>query len=425
MKFSFPIITRSAKRRTVDAVQSGADVAAPDNISLRDYVFEDPDLAADIRRFVDNVLLHPPQVVPIPGQKPTVNQLKMYNQQLRDVRFYRLSRSAVYQLLWNGNAFFEIKFNNKKLKEMYSIDPETMYIETYKDGSVKRYRQNIHGKNIYFSPDEIIHISIDHVDSSIMGNAWIKSLKRTLHRKAIAEWYLDWLFSNNKFAPLINIAAEDMTTEVWSQIVQQFRARGADPDKFQDFNSFPEDRIELIRLFSLDDVAKVQEYIDSQKQQIIKVLQVPPIISGTVDNSNRSNSEIQARFVFYNTITAFQNIVEEELNYELLKKLRWEGVQFQFHRVDQRSDLEVLQNVKIMRDLGFTDEAIEYYLRENNFTLPMIEDVFKGESSAPEEPVEEDLDDYDSRQPRDKTGIPENEERRQEQIQSGVRQNGE
>ena len=165
---------------------------------------------------------------------------------------------------------------------------------------------------------------------------------------------------------------------MWDHIVSQLSVKAADPDKTQIIGVPKEDQVELIKLFTTEDFNDITMYIEKQKEQIITLLQVPPIISGTVDNSNRSNSEIQARLVFYNTIRAFQNLILEELNYELLRKLHWKKVEFRFAAIDQRVDVETLKLAKTMRsDLNFTQEAVEAFLQENGFKLPKVEKLFE------------------------------------------------
>lgn len=415
---------KSAKSYTRDYSQRNHPIATDDaTIILKEYIESDPDLAANLRRFVDNVLMESPKIIPKKGEKIAESTIKNYNEQLAEVRFYKLMRAAIYSLLWNGNAFFEIKFRGKKLTEMYVIDPDTIDIVKDKTGTeVTGYEQQVsESRVIKFLPEEIIHISIDHLDSGVWGKSFIKSLTQTLKRKEIAEYYLQWLLQNNKIAPLVNIKASNLSDEQWDHILQEFKIKETDPNYTQVINSNPDDKVEIMRIFTLEDMSDVMKYIDEQKTQIMTLLQVPPIIAGTVDNSNRSNSEIQARLVFYNTIKAFQNIVAEELDYEMLKKLQWNKVRFKFPAVDQRNDVETIKLAKSLKqDLHFTDEALLEFLKESGFKVPQVETLFE---EVVEEPTKTNSDDFPSREPRDKAGIPENEAQRLEDKAMGVSSN--
>lgn len=417
---------KSAKRHSADYSRGTEPIAYDESSStLKDFLSSDPDLAANVRRFVDNVMIESPTVVQMDDEKIAASTVKSYNEQLRNVRFYKVMRAGVYNLIWNGNAFFEVKFNGKKLKEMYAIDPETIKIKKNpKTDEVIGYEQQVDGSTVVnFEPEEIVHISIDHLDTGEWGYSFMNPLKAALVRKDIAESYLQWLIQNDKFSPIINVKSERLEPEQWSQIVAQLNMKRLDPDYYQIINSFPEDEIELIRVFTTEDFDRILKYIDEQKTQIMTLLQVPPIIAGTVDNSNRSNSEIQARLVFYNTIKAFQNLVKEELDFEMLRKLNWSKVQFKFPEVDERANVELLKLAKTMRtELRFTEDAVQAFLIENGFKIPKVEKVFED----PEVAIDgsgsngENSNEFPSREPRDKSGLTKNEEQRISDRQGGV-----
>jgi hypothetical protein len=417
---------KSAKRHSADYSRGTEPIQYDETSSaLKDFLSTDPDLAANVRRFVDNVLIESPTVVPRDDDKVANSTIKKYNEQLREVRFYKIMRAAMYNLVWNGNAFFEIKFNGTKLKEMYAIDPETIKIvKNPNTDEVVRYEQEVSGSKVaVFQPDEIIHISIDHLDTAEWGKSFMKPLHATLVRKEIAEFYLQWLIQNDKFAPIVNVKSDVLNVDQWNQITDQINLKKVQPDFLQIINTFPDDMIELIRIFNTDDFDRIQGYINEQKKQIMTLLQVPPIIAGSVDDSNRSNSEIQARLVFYNTIKAFQNLVKEELDIEMLTKLKWNKVQFKFPEVDERANVELLKLAKTMKDdLRFTEDAILAFLKDNGFKIPKVEKIFEdpevimeGQGSG-----SDNNNEAPSREPRDKSGLTKNEGQRLDDRKAGV-----
>jgi len=425
--FNFKFGKKSAKRFTVYYLKNRNNLSVDeDSISLKEYLSTDPDLAANVRRFVDNVLIDAPKLVSAEDSSVADSTVKMYNKQLSDVRFYKVMRAALYNLIIYGNAFFEVKFSGKKLKEMYIIDADTMKIVKNAADVVTGYEQWISGaKTVTFSPEEIVHISIDHLDTAEWGHAFLKPLKQALHRKDIAEYYLQWLIENNKLAPVINVKADDMNEEAWAHTVSQFNAKNKDPDLYQIINSFKDDDIQSLKIFTTDDFERILTYIEEQKRQIFTLLQIPPIISGAVDNSNRSNSEIQARLVFYNTLRAFQNLIIEELDYEMLSKLKWNNVKFKFNAMDERVNVETVKVAKSLRqDLSFTQEAIKQFLIENGFKVPKVDKLFEdAETSIPNNQANSDKSGAPSRQPRDKSGLVQNEANRIEDKKMGVSSN--
>jgi len=416
---------KTARRHTTDFNQKNTNKTNPDNaltIKLKDYVSTDPDLASGMRKFVDNLLIEMPLIIKQSKSKTADSTIDNYNQELKDVRFYRRMRNAAYSLLYNGNAFFEIRFTGKKLKELYNIDPDTMRIETNASGEPIKYVQELASSKVEFMPEEIIHLTIDHLETGEWGLAFLKPLENALFRKEVAEAYLASLIENNKFAPLIKAkTSESMTPEELGRIRAEIQATSSDPNRYHFLNFGAEDDLELIHLFTTDNFTDINTYIQKQRDAILTVLQVPPIISGTVDNSNRSNSEIQARFVFLNTIKAFQNLVVEELNFEMLRKLNWKGVQFKFSETDARNETDIVKIAKSLKqDLNFTNEAILEYLSKNGFKIPEVEKVFE---DIVEEADVTNSKDFPSREPRYKTGIPENEVLRDEDKEMGVSSN--
>ena len=189
----FRLGKKSAKRYSADYHMGRQPIATDsDSISLKDYLSTDPDLAANVRRFVDNVLIESPTIQAVVGERIGASKVNSYNQQLKDVRFYKLMRAVLYHLVWNGNAFLEIKFTKDKLKEMYVIDPDTIeIIKNPNTDEVIGYEQRVNSSPIAkFAPEEIVHISIDHLDNGEWGHAFMKPLKAALMRKDIAESYL-------------------------------------------------------------------------------------------------------------------------------------------------------------------------------------------------------------------------------------------
>ncbi len=415
---------KTAKRYTLDYGQKDLPMKNPDEtktLTLKNYITSDPDLAAAMRKFVDNMLIEMPRIVAVGKLSPST--VKGYNDQLKDVRFYRLMRNAIYSLLWNGNAYFEVKFSGKKLKEMYNIDPETISIITNASGEPIGYKQQIaNAPEVTFTPDEIIHITIDHIETGEWGMAFLKPLHDSLRRKAVAEDYLQWLIENNKFAPIVKTKTIDsMTQTELMRVRAEIEQTNIDANRLPFLNFGIDEDLELLKIFTTENFNDVIMYIEKQKEAIVTILQMPPIIAGTVDNSNRSNSEIQANFVFYNTIIAFQNLVAEEMNFEMIRKLGWKNVEFVFPEVNKRSEVEIIKIAKSLRvDLHFTEEAIVEYLRQNGFRIPDVDELFD-ESMDPAVIAEKaNSNEAPSREPRDKGGLVKNEKNRLEDRQFGV-----
>jgi hypothetical protein len=132
---------------------------------------------------------------------------------------------------------------------------------------------------------------------------------------------------------------------------------------------------------------------------------------------------VQARMVFFNTIKSFQNVLVDELNFSLLKLLKWDNVQFKFYTLDDRSDVELLKLAKSMRtELGMTQEAIGAFLKQNGFYLPNVKVLFDPKMEEMEtESMDKNSDEHPSREPRRKDGIPQKEADVQSDKKAGMK----
>lgn len=414
---------KSAKRYTQASAKNSDEDTHDFSTSnlLTEYVKTDVDFASYVKKYVDNLLIDRPRIVPIDGEKVAPSTIRTYETQLRDVRFNKHLRPIAYSLILTGDAFIEVKFSGKRLTEMYVIDPNTMKIITEDDGRrVSGYIQEMPGKKpIPFDVDEIVHITIDQLDTGNWGYTFLAPLKEVLRRKQIAEYFAEWLVAKFKFKPLLVVESDNIMEDDWEKIVANMNMQEEDPDLYQIIRVYMGEKINGMSFFDPRLIDAIQKYIDEQKTQIITALQMPPIVAGNVDNSNRSNSEIQGRMVFYNSIYSFLTSLSEELTFELLwEKLKWRKVCFKVPNIDERKTVELIKVAKSLReDLGWTREAVMEYMKENGFNVPNVNTLFEPVVS---EVAPTDGDDYPSRQPRDKTGIPQNEEQRLSDREAGV-----
>ena len=173
-------------------------------------------------------------------------------------------------------SFFEIKFSGKKLKEMYNIDPDTIEIATNSAGEPIKYIQKIaNAPEVVFMPEEIVHISIDHVESGEWGLAFLKPLQESLRRKAVAEDYLQWLIENNKFAPVIKTKTKDSMTLIEMQRVRaEIEQTNIDATKLPFLNFNIDEDLELLQIFTTENFNDVLAYIEKQKEAIESIMRI-------------------------------------------------------------------------------------------------------------------------------------------------------
>ena len=211
------------------------------------------------------------------------------------------------------------------------------------------------------------------------------------------------------FLELIDSANDDSVIAIKNEL----RSKRSPLDPAKIISLFQGEKVGRIDMGTTANFDSIQAYIDYQNAEILRILQIPPIVAGTIDNSNRSNSEIQERAVFGRTINSWQNFIVKKFNKLLLKdKLKWKDVSFEFPLNDERKQEAAITRALKLKELGFSNDVIH---KELNFAGIKVDNDFVEE---PE--MDKSLDLMDSRQPRDKGGIPQNEKQRLKSRENGM-----
>ena len=411
---------KTARRFTVDYSDAKTEKSNPaksENQELRDYIKSDPELATAIRKWVNVIVPEMPRIVSVKNKNVALTSIDNYNQQLKDVGFYKIARNMVYSMIYSGNGFSEIKFSGKKLNEMYNIDSDTMEIKTNIHGEVDCFLQQVgSAPEVKFLPEEIVHLSLDNLQEQQWGSAFIESLLETLRQKKVAEDYINWLIQQNKTSPVTILKLKDeMTDDERLRFNNIMKSKESRPQDYKNIGMDIDESIETFRAFTFDDIPKILEYINTRNRKIYNTLMIPASLASQGD-SDRSYSESQDRDFIRNR-KAMQKLLIEELNIQFIKKLGWKDVEFAFNIITADEENELLKNAStLVEKLGFTQEAVVQYLRERGFQLPEVDDML----TSLEEQTSSDIDDAPSRQARDATGVAQNESLRKSDIQAGV-----
>ena len=407
---------RKAQRVVLNATGSKIDIPVNnETVELKSYIDKDPVLASNLRQLITAIIEFDPRIDVKPEKNVSKKKIYDYNEQLENVEFGELLRNALPAAFWNGNMFFEVVVLGKKLKEMYVIDPETMVLEEDDYGNVIKYKQRTPNGFIELSKDRVLHIRMPSLHTGSWGGSYLKPLKYALARKEVAENYLAGMIENLNpmlFLELMESANDDGVVAIKNEL----RAKRSPLDPAKIIALFSGEKVGRVDMGTTANFESIQAYIDYQNDEIIRILQIPPIVAGTVDNSNRSNSEIQERAVFGRTINSWQNFIIKKLNKLLLKeKLNWKDVTFEFPLFDERKLEAAITRALKLKELGFSNDVIHKQLNEagvkvdNDFNDPI--DTTN---------VKKSLDIMPSRQPRDKGGIPQNEEQRLKSRANGM-----
>ena len=360
--------------------------------TVMEVVRNEPTVKAAIRAIVDEILKN--GYIIKTKNKTLKNQIE---RELKEkYRFSKTLKQLVLNLLIYQNAFLEIVYKDNQPDEMHILETTEMEIISDEHGEVLGYKQDAGDRQVDFSVDEVVHISLDNITSNLWGEVDIKTLYKTISLKQFLETFLTNLFRLDKFrdAWRINEASEEMVKD----FVNNVKLAREHVDRELVFQG----DIEKIPGREIKDLDKLVELLNYTRQQILTLLRVPPIIAGIPDNSNRSNSEIQARRAFDGRIKSLQADIADELSWELFPLMGWKQADFEFAPIDKRAEKDDIEIIMALKNIGLDDKSLLEYIRTVGIQLPegakIEKQEFGGKNPFPP-----------SRKPADKDGMPKHE----------------
>lgn len=298
---------------------------------------------------------------------------------LRELRFDRWRSRSLYQDIIYRNNFTELCFEPQanQITSLSVLPTEEMEIVARDNGTVLRYLQIHVGTGtsqdqppfiITFPIERIVHSSIGHIDTSLWGKSELLTAIRVTHQKRLLEDYISWMFKTNQFRPVVNIPElvnDDDIEKFILSLIQGMR----NPTNFLLLQG-DSATVSLLREFK--DLKELLVILDDYRSQILTLLQVPPLQSGSVEGSNRSSVEFQIRYSFYTDMQAKLRLKDEETTYELFPRLFGDSkMQIHSNRLDDKSVQDVLDSAVKLAGMGGDKELIERWLREQkNIDIP-------------------------------------------------------
>ena len=401
---------KQATRNVWTATGVPQDKSSTPSTDFVKYINDDAVLNSNLRQLQDGVFENYPRI-----SNKNKNSEK-YNNQLKNVGFGKKLKNQFSALWYNGNSFFEIDVVGNELIGFYEIDAETMKVNEDDNGEVINYKQSL-GPNqeIILPKEKIIHIKAPSLRTGAVGKPLLEPLKYPLARKTKAENYLAGMVGN--LNPLLFMNLVDTDDEQIKAIQAELRRGREYTDPLKIISLLEGEKVGRVDTGSTANFSSIQDYINAQNDEIIRVVQIPPIVAGTVDNSNRSNSEIQERAVFGRTASAWRNFYINELYRQFEEKVGWKEPVFEFPENDDRKKEAVLVRANKFKELGYSNKAIHKLIEEAGFE---IEPDFV-EQDIDKVNVKKDINDMPSRQPRPKEGVPQNEAQRLSDVKNGTK----
>lgn len=358
------------------------------NVILKLYQ-KDPVVQAAVKTRVNAILASGYTV------EGAVNTVKNANSVLDTTGFsYSFLWQVVVNALLYNHVFIEIERKNSGAPANLHV-LETPYMEIQHDehGEIEGFIQRGEsGEAIFFPPEDIVFIKTNNVSSAVWGEVELRSLFRTLNTKNQIEKFLEHLADTNAWRQVMKTKMSDANIE---EFLPYYYAQAQSPNEMlvlQTKGSSSDDvdkdtKFEVLR--DPKDLKEFQDTLEYFRTQALMGLNVPPIMIGLPDSSNRSNSDMQ--FKSFNIANESVRKILKGFFDELFKKMSLGNVEYSWNPIDERSEKDDIEIAERLVNMGAKPKQVEKFLRSTGLELPDGE-IFK------DEPEGKSMDMFASRQ---------------------------
>ena len=418
------LILKETKAESSDIAQFTAEKKSaikPENVqncTVLTTVLEDSELKAFIGVARDAIVRSGASIVAAKLQVPKIEK------QLKDLRWRKRQKRVVSDLLIFKHAFIELEKNaaGKKVMALNSLDPTKIFPVINEKGTILFWympKENVDmskvitieaasGKGVItWTVEEIVHFQIDEMTQKFWGTTDIESLKRIIALKDRVLHYMDLLFKQNWFR--VHFHGKNVPDEDLRQFIDMFITNMDIPDA--PLLTVGIEDLEGKRYLTEEVLLPLIEIKRELRNEMLTLLRVPPIIAGTVDNSNRSNSDVQAHFAFNNRIRAVQEDIEDDISFDMFPKLGIKNAEYKFNEVSNRSLKEIVDVMMLFIGSGGDREIVSKWAQAKGYDIPV--DMYDNYVDPMEMQMEQEKngvklpqnsDNQPSRKPKDNSG---------------------
>jgi len=287
--------------------------------------------------------------------------------ELRKKRFNKVLRKSLFNLFLYNNSFIEIILKGKDLSDLNVLESTLMKIDAKDNGDIRGYYQEVGGDKDQpqWKPDKVTHIKFREITNNVWAEPLdLQSLYETVLIKDYIRQWLAWFFGTNQMRGLY-VVENGASEAKLKDFVSFLKASEKDRTKpvilqgkvmYQMLNSFKNEG---------ESILKVLEWCDNQ---ILMLLQVPPIAIGQPDSSGRSNSVEQFQSL-NTTVLNVQRILEDDLTYDLFPKIGFTDTEFRFGVLDESARKTAFEMAEIMKNMMMTDDAIKEFFQSQGIVF--------------------------------------------------------
>ena len=279
---------------------------------------------------------------------------------LKDNKEHRKRRKTFANLFTYQNVFHEIIYKGKQANGYDILETRQMKIIDDDHGVIKGYVQESDKERVLFEPNEVVHMKMLEITSNNWGYAYNKNLIRIVNAKLTVQNYLHWLVKTNQFRTSwigkdIGDKAEDFLTYV------------NESENFPTKHLVVEGEIQAKIVRDFKDAGSFISLINYYNSEIYRLMQTPPIVAGTVDNSNRSNSEAQLKSTYWTWIEYCRAIYIDYLQHDILTLFGITDVELIFTPLDSRITKDEIEVARGLQELGMNNKGLKKHLETSGF----------------------------------------------------------
>lgn len=220
-------------------------------------------------------------------------------------------------------------------KEVFPLKASTIYPVFDEHGRVEKYVQKVNGnsKKVSFTPDEVIHFSLNNIGNDVFGNSPFASCLNDVATLWYAKDYAGTFFQNDaspdKFYILKNTAPNSDEFEKFKKSIESFKKS---KNKHKSMVMTGEVEIQNVNDFSKD--LEFSNLLDKFTQRLRMAWNMPGSRMDEQAKSSSSNKAAEAGY--YKNINRMQTEIEETLNSELWS--RFGDVKMVFKKAYKRDE---------------------------------------------------------------------------------------
>ena len=301
--------------------------------------------------------------------------------------------NVLYSMLYYGDSWLELrKKRGKGINELHTLESTEMRISHNEHGEVHAYVQrpfnlvNLRPEEIrtkenelgiWFKPEEVIHFAIKKVGSTVYSQTPLEPLARIWSTRLMA---IDYLFKSYRDLPpeiLIHLsgASDKQAEDLMGQFIrkQQFPGRPIISHGKED------SKIDLKKI-EFNPGEALNATMEFLRNSIVNYFRIPRSwLPGATAGSNRGDAESQG-FNLVSKLRKIQIKLQNQINKDLMPKLGFNLIEFNFNPVSARDEKNVIANASVLQSMNLKPEAVIRYLHRNGIT-----DVRKEDFKTPEE----------------------------------------